>query len=282
MSLSIDYLKGLPEPAIIENVSFEELRQDAIDDLQARDPSYDAILESDPAIKNIEANSYQNLLTRIRINDAAKANLLAFAERSDLDHLVAFYDVVRLEGEDDLRLSIRVVLAIQGRSTAGPEERYMGIALGASLRVADVRVYKVSGGPKLRLAILSTDNGGVADAPLLAAVKAAVESTSVICMNDVIEVVAAAQSVTNVAAEIWLLPDAPQTVFNGLEQRLRDAWTAESGIGFDMAESWLKARLHGPGVSKVNILAPVPDKVVGDNEATSLGTVTLTYMGRRR
>ena len=76
----------------------------------------------------LEAAAYRETLLRARVNDAARANLLSFAATTDLDHLAGFYDVVRLDGETDAALRERVVLAIQGRSAAGPEERYAAVA----------------------------------------------------------------------------------------------------------------------------------------------------------
>ena len=52
----------------------------------------------------LETAAARETLLRARINDAAKANLVAFAGGGDLDHLAGFYDVVRLGGEADLAL----------------------------------------------------------------------------------------------------------------------------------------------------------------------------------
>lgn len=284
--MALDF-STLPAPAIIEGLSFEAILDALVDDVTARfvaaGVDYDVgNLETDPVKIILEAAAYREVLLRARVNDAARANLVAFAIGSDLDHLAGFYDVTRLLNETDAALRSRVVLAIQGRSPAGPEERYMAVARAADVRVREVRVYRVDDGPKLRVALLSSDDGGVPDAPMLAAVTAAVNAPAVRVVSDMIEVVAATQATANVAAQIWLLPDTPIAVFDGLEAVLRTAWAAEAGIGFDLNPSWIASRLHVAGVSRVNVTAPAAPVVVDDNNAVALGTVTLTMMGRSR
>lgn len=280
-------LSSLPAPTIIEEISFETILADLMEDANERFATagiaYDVGgLETDPVKIVLEAAAYRETLLRARVNAAARSNLLAYSTGADLDGLAAFYGVTRQDGELDVDLRGRVVLAILGRSTAGPEEWYEFHARSADGRIREVKAYRVDGGPRLRLALLSKVNGGVPDGPMLAAVTAAVTAADVRSLNDVIEVVSAAQQTINVAAKVWLLPDAPITVFTGLEAVLRAAWAAETGIGFDLNPSWIAARLHVPGVSKVEVIAPALPAVVGDANAIVLGTVTLTNEGRLR
>ncbi|MES0049246.1 baseplate J/gp47 family protein [Mesorhizobium sp. M0053] len=239
-------------------------------------------LEGEPANLLLQVDAFREVVIRAMINDAVKANLLAFAAGADLDHLAAFYDLTRLTGETDAALRSRVVLAIQGRSPAGPEERYMFVARSADIRVKEVRVYRVDGGPKIRIALLSSVNGGVPDSAMLTAVTAAVTAPGVRVVSDVIEVLAATQVTSNIIGAVWLLPDTPMEVFNGLEAVLRGAWSAEAGIGFDLEPSWIEARLHVTGVKRVLVITPSAPVVVDENTAIALGTVTLTFAGRQR
>ncbi|MER8394080.1 baseplate J/gp47 family protein [Mesorhizobium sp. M1340] len=275
-------LDGLPVPAIIAALSYEEIRLQTINKLVEIDPAYSALLESDPAIKVIEASSYQDLVLRERVNDVARANLLFFATGSDLDHLSVFYDVFRLVGETDDSLRTRTVLAIQGRSTAGTEERYSYIARTADLRVKDVAVYRVDGGPKIRIALLSSVNGGIPDAAMLAAVTAAVSGAAVRAVNDVVEVISATQAPQNIALNVSLLPNAPLAIVDSMEALIRAAWFDEGGIGFDLNPSWIASRVHIPGVSKVEVVTPAAPVVAGDNQAVLIGAVTINYVGRLR
>lgn len=281
-------LSALPQPEVLERLDYETILSDLIADASVRFTSagidYDVgNLETDPVVIVLQAAAYREVLLRARVNDAAvRANLIAFATGADLDHQAAFYEVARMEGESDEALRERVVLAIHGRSTAGPEERYAFIARSADARVKEVAVYRVAGGPHLRVAIRSTDNEGVPTQDILDAVETAVTAKSVAVVSDDIEVVSGVIEVIDVSARVWLLPDAPKAVFDGLESHLRAAWEKESSMGFDLNPSWIKARLHVAGVSRVEVVTPAAPVVVDDNHAIALGTVSLEMAGRSR
>ncbi len=274
-------LSGLSKPAIIETLSFEEIRQRSIDKLQSLDPEgFNAILESDPVIKLIEVDAYNEFLLRQRINDAVRANLLAFATGTDLDHLAAFYGVIRMVGELDDRLRLRVILAIEGRSTGGTEPRYKFVAMTADIRVSNAAVYTVGRDPTIRVAVFSSDNGGVADAILLGKVNAALQDIEVRMVNDTIVVAAAATTIYNVSVEVWLLPTASGDTAALMEASLRAAWAAEMQLGRDITHGWLSAKLMVAGVQDIKILLPVEKIAVAPNNAAALGTVTIAIKGR--
>ena len=101
--MKVKELSDLPLPEIIESLSYETIFGALKDDFKARWPDYSSFLESDPAMKLLEVAAYRELLLRARVNDAARANLLAFAGGSDLDHLASFYGVFRMViQEEDL------------------------------------------------------------------------------------------------------------------------------------------------------------------------------------
>lgn len=287
-------LSQLSTPLVLEPLDFEQIYEAMLDEFMERWDAKRLInpdlpeftageLESEPLVTVLEAAAARELNLRARVNDAsAKANLIAFASGSDLDHQAAFYGVTRLEDETDEALRSRVVLAIQGRSAGGPEERYAFVARSASVRVRDVAVYRDGPGPNIVIAIRSTDNGGIPDAGLLEDVTEAVNAKDVALVSDTISVIAGISAVVNISAEVWLLPDAPASISSSLEAILRAAWDVESGMGFDLNPSWIKARLHVAGVSKVDVLAPLASVVVDENNAIALGSVTITYKGRSR
>jgi len=277
----------LGRPAVLEEIVYETILSNLMADVTARFQaagiSYDVGgLETDPVKIVNEVAAFHIMSLRARVNDAAKANLVAFAGGTDLDHLAFFYDVARLDGEADDALRRRIIIAISGRSTAGPVDWYRSAALRASPRVRDAAVYRVGKGPDIRVSVLATDNFGEPDAALLAAVTNEVTKGSVRVISDRVAVVSATSATANVDAEIWLLPGAPITVFQNLEASLRAALAAEGGLGFNVTRSWLTAKLHQPGVQRVNLIAPVADVVVDDNAAVRVGTVTLTLKGRDR
>ncbi|MBY3434821.1 baseplate assembly protein [Rhizobium laguerreae] len=288
-------LSTLPTPQVIEEIDYEALvaRQKetfqtlweavriANPDMDL--PQYDvALLRTDPVMIIIEANAYREMLERVRINNAARANLLGKATGADLDNIAADHGVTRLTGESDDALRERVVLADQGRSTAGPEEWYEFHARSVDVDIRDAKVYRPGSGPEIEIAILTTSGGGTPGAPLLAAITAAVTDPAVRSINDVLTVVAAVKTTVNVAAQVWLLPDTPMSVFDGLSAGLTAALASEGGIGFDVNRAWITARLMPAGVSKVVLTTPSTDVVMDEFSAAAFGTISLTFMGRSR
>ena len=82
-------LSQLPAPNVVESLDFETILAEMIADLQGRDPTFTALVESDPAYKILEVCAYRELLMRQRVNESAKAIMLAYATGADLDQLGA-------------------------------------------------------------------------------------------------------------------------------------------------------------------------------------------------
>lgn len=282
MSITDLDVSALPPPQVVEELDFEAILASSAADLVARFPAIAGViaLESEPARKLLEVAAFRETLTRARINDAARSQLLAFATGSDLDHLAAFYDVVRILGESDDRLRSRVILAISGRSTGGTAARYRFIAMSASVDVRDAIVYREGTSPVVNVAVFSYAAGGIASPGLLSTVAEALNADDVRMVNDTIAVRSAVTQTANIVADVWLLPGTPLAVFDGLEAALRAAFAAEAGLGFDLTRAWLTARLMQPGVQRVEVVTPAADVAVAEYEAIALGTVALTYKGR--
>ncbi|MEI7202604.1 baseplate assembly protein, partial [Pectobacterium parvum] len=116
-------------------------------------------LESDPLVKLLQENAYRELLWRQRVNEAARAVMVAFAQGNDLDQLGANFSVSRLvitpaddstlpptpalmESDSDLRL--RIQQSFEGLSVAGSVGAYQYHGRSADGRVADVSVISPS------------------------------------------------------------------------------------------------------------------------------------------
>ncbi|MFC5509267.1 baseplate J/gp47 family protein [Bosea massiliensis] len=283
-------LAGFPAPQVVEEVQVESIIDDMITDFEGRMPSMVGIvgLESEPTTKNIQVCAAREAQIRARVNDAARANLLKYATGTDLDNLAVFYDVVRMTGEDDDRLKLRVILAIQGRSPGGTKARYRKIALDSSIRVADAEVYREGTRPTVKIAVYSTDGNGMADADLLSIVREAVSAPDKIMVSDTIVVSSAVFQTVNVVADIWLLPEASDALLTppaeGVESplaaSLRTAWVTEAGLGFDLVPEWVSGRLMVPGVQRAVSLTPASPIIAAPQNAISIGTITLNNRGR--
>jgi hypothetical protein len=148
-------------------------------DLQARDPTFTALVESDPAYKVLEVCAYREMLIRERVNTAAQAVMLAHARGADLDQLGALLGTECLaldpgnpdEGvaptmESDENFRRRIQLAPEGFSVAVPEGAYVFHALSADTDVLDASATSPAAG-EVVVSILSRMGNGAASAALL-------------------------------------------------------------------------------------------------------------------
>src|SRR5690348_11138686 len=99
-------LSQLPAPAVVEALDFPALKAAYLATLQSLladiGITWDMTqVEADPGSAMAEATGYREMIVRGRINDAARAVMLAYANGTDLDNLAAFYKVLRLAGESD-------------------------------------------------------------------------------------------------------------------------------------------------------------------------------------
>ena len=274
-------LAGLPTPQVLETLRFETVFDALLRDFQVRYPQYSALLASDPAIKLIEVAAYRELLLRARINEAARANLLAFAVGNDLEHLGAFYGVTRLPQEQDEPLRRRIRARIMGFANAGGAAHYRYWALSASPEVADVAVDSPGPG-RVRISVLPTGHSDTVPEALLDTVRATVLRDDVRVLTDTVEVVPVSLVPVTVAAQIWLYPDTPMAVFEGLAPRLTRELAQAAVLGWDLTRSWLIGQLQQAGVHKVELISPDADIRIHSTQAVRLTDVQLTFAGRDR
>ena len=278
MSTLLD-LASLPTPRVVEELSFEDIFHGKLTTLLGMTPEFTALLESDPAIKLLEADAADELNLRARINDAARARLLAFAKGADLDQLAIFYGVTRLTGESDASLTVRVREAIMGRSAAGTKAQYRFAALSASGEVLDAAVDSPRGGV-VRVSIMSATGDGTPSPALLAAVEAVVQSDSVHALCHTVTVVPAEIVTVDVTAQIWLTTTAQAAIFDGLADVLRQEFAEVRGLGYNLAPSWIISKLQVSGVQRVMLQQPASQVVISPYQCAALGNINLTLVGR--
>ncbi len=274
-------LASLPTPAVIESLSFETIFEELQTEFQSRYPDYSALLASDPAIKLLEVAAYREVLLRNRINEAAKASLLAFATGSDLDHLAAFYGVTRLTDETDEALRLRTRQRIIGFANAGGAAHYRYWALSASPEVADVEVDSPEPG-RVRISVLAKGEEQTVSNAVLDAVRAVVLRDDIRVLTDTIEVVPAELITVTVHARLWLYPDAPMETLSAIEAVFAFTLAACAGLGWDLTRSWIVGQLQRAGVHKVELLSPTADIRVAANQAVRLLSLNLDFAGRER
>jgi phage-related baseplate assembly protein len=269
-------LSRLPVPNVIEPIDTEsqiaEMKAAVLD--AAPDLAGVLDLESEPAVKLIEALAYFGVLFRARVNDAAKAVMLAYATGSDLDNLAALYGVSRLTitpadpeaippvaavMESDAAFRARTQLALEGFSTAGPRGAYLYHALSASGEVLDASVVSPAPGDVL-VTVLSRTGNGTASAELLATVDAALNDEDVRPLCDTVGVQSATILPYTVTAELTMFEGPDTATVLDLARAAVASYAADCHrLGRAVRRSGLFAALHQAGVEHVTLTTPAAD-----------------------
>ena len=270
-------LTQLPPPEVVENLDFETILQVHRADLLARYPEAAAVidLESEPLNKLLQAHAYRELLYRQRVNEAARAHLLAFATGADLDHKAAFYGLTRLAGESDERLRARVQLRIKSLAGNGTREAYELTAMTASQNVRDARATQPFPG---RVHLLLWCHDAAQAEATLATVLAAINADDGRPLGVPVTVALARARAINITAAIEREAGAPADLAQRLVVTLADALAAYARLGRDVPRSWITARLHTAQVAAVRFpdpAAPAESTPLDDDEYPTLGVVNI-------
>lgn len=271
-------LSGLTPPDIIETLDYEAIVTAMRDDLVARFPLIVGVidLESEPARKLIEAFAYREMRLRARINDAARAVLLASSYGTNLDHLGALFATARQEGESDDRFRRRIQLAPEAFSVAGPEGAYQYHALTVAPWARDVSAVSRRPGV-VRVTVLKE---GADPAPTLAereTIRLHLKSEPIRPLTDVVEVVAPIIRRTRIVARLTLYPGPDGEVVRQRALAAVTAWVEKNRmLGMNLRRSALFAALHQEGVHSVDLVSPADDLVLDVTEVYAIDGIEVT------
>lgn len=271
-------LSTLPAPTVVEPLDFEDVLADLKADLIARHPACADMLgrESEPLVKILETAAYRETILRARINAAARSNLLAFASGGDLDHLAAFYGVTRQPDEADDRLRRRVQLQIAALAGNGTREQYIAQAMAASSAVVDAAVMQPTAGSVSVALWIST---GADIAATLDTVRAAFVADTARTLGVPLTVRQAVARPIDITATIYREASAPVDLAQRLEDSLPQALATHAQLGRDVPRSWLLARLHVAGISRIELAVPAVDVTLAPDEYATAGAITITDGG---
>jgi phage-related baseplate assembly protein len=288
-------LSNVPAPTIVEQIDYEVILAAMIADLQARDPSFSALVESDPAYKVLEVCAYRETLIRQRCNESARAVMLPYATGTDLDNLVALMNMARLvavpedlntipptlavmETDDELRR--RALLAWESLSTAGPAGAYIYHALSADGEVKDASATSPVPG-QVVVTVLSRDGNGTPNAGTLAAVESRLTSESVRPLTDQVTVQGPSITTYQIVATLYLFPGPDSAVVLASVQASAENFAKNSHrLGVDVTISGLYAALHQPGVQRVELIQPAAALVMDAHQAAYCTLVQIGFGGR--
>ena len=277
MSFTPIDLSRLPAPNVVEPLDYESILAERKAELVSAFPAEQQetiaarlALESDPLAKLLQENAYRELVWRQRVNEAALATLLAFAEGEDLEQVAARFNVERLvivpadpsavppvaavmEGDDSLRE--RAQMAMEGLSVAGPRNAYIFHARSADGRVADA--WADSPNPAEAVVTVQSALGtGVASAELLAIVTAYLSDEDRRPLADRLTVQSATVLAYQVEAVLHLNTVGPEAepIRAAAEARLAALVTQRRRLGLEVNRSALDAALHIEGVKRVELV----------------------------
>lgn len=285
-------LSQIPAPDVIEPLDYETIYAEMLAKLVEYIPDFDDSLESDPAVRVLQVCAYLRLLDRQRVNDAARAVMLAYAMGADLDNLGALVGVARLEitpaddvagtpavMESDEDFRRRITLAPEGYSVAGPRGAYIFHALSADADVADASA--ISPAPtQVEVYVLSRTGDGTAPPALLTAVDAALNGEDVRPLADQVTVLSASIVNFSIDANITTFAGPDSSVVMAEAQSRIDAWViANRKMGRDITRAGIIAALFAGGVQNVDLTSPAADISLDDTEAGYCTGVTLTWAG---
>ncbi|WP_226841913.1 baseplate J/gp47 family protein [Enterobacter cloacae complex sp. I2] len=287
-------LSQLPPPAVLEMPLFKEQKAMRLAELQGLDSTFNALLESDPAMKLLEILVYREMVNIARFNSGALATLLAYAKGADLDQLGANFDVARqvvspadettipptaavMEDDDSYRRRIR--LSWYARNTAGSREAYEYYARDVGSVVLDAHAY----GPPdtdpgyVDVYVLSAEGDGTPSAELLAAVNEALSPEDVRPLTDFVTVKAPEIVGYSVDATL-VISNGPDTdaVVAAAKEALATYTESVHKIETDVSLAGIYAALKQAGVDDVILRSPAATLAVGVGQASWCESVTIS------
>ena len=284
-------LTGLTAPDIVEELDYEDildlLKTDVTTRLESMGIDYDvASLESDPVVKILEVAAYRETLLRARVNTAARAIMLAYAQENDLDQLGVYYGVERqITGYDDdenpiyetdARLRTRIQVAPEALSVAGPVGAYEFHTLSEDTTIKSVAVYSPTPGYVHVYPLVSTGDG-TPGSSILEKVTQRLAETDIRPLTDMVQVIAPTKVTytVDVTLEIEEGPDA-EVVKAAAATAIQKYADSRHIVATTVYRSGIIAAAYVSGVKNVTLDSPSADVEPDDNEFAYMSTLTVT------
>ena len=253
-------LSKLPPAEAVEALDPETLFERHIAQFVALYPEYSAWVESDPAQKQAQAAAWREYVLRVRINEAVRSILLAYARGGDLDNLGALVGVEREDGEGDERFRVRIQEAPEVIAAAGPASAYRAIARNADASVIDVSVDSSVAGTVDVTVLGGPDPDGAAPAALVATVTAALNDDDARPLTDTVVVAGAEIVPYEIDATLTVRAGVESaTVLDAATQAVTAYALAVHRLGATVARSLVTAALAVEGVNNVELTKPAAD-----------------------
>ncbi|MFK7703056.1 baseplate assembly protein [Pseudomonas caspiana] len=269
--MNIVDLSSLPAPDVLETLDFEDIYTEELANFRLlMGEGWSAELESDPVVKLLELAAYNKVGNRARVNDAAKALMLAYAKRADLEQLGARVNLKRLVVvaedlttspptaqvmEEDDPFRERIQMSWEGLSTAGPRNSYILHARNASGLVADATAESPSPAVVV-VTVLGLEGDGSADEALLDTVRAALSDEDVRPLGDRLTVKGAEiirYTITAILHPVGTGSESEAALADA-QERLAKWMNPRRRLGVEVARSAIDAQLHVAGIRRVELV----------------------------
>lgn len=292
-------LSELPPPQAAFVRDPEVILQGIVDKYhELTDNEFNPLLESDPQLKQFEAQAYAIWESDLRAATFALNAYLVYADEAEVEHLGATVQVFRDEGENLERFRYRVALSWEARSTAGALEKYRYHSYAASTEVLDANfktpifsdfsrtgnqvTYTVVDDLGLEFprpdhvlgVILSTAEDGLADQTLLDTVYDFLSEEKVRPLTDYLQLKSATVINYQVDATLDFYPGVDkQIAIDEAQTKIDEYIASRKRLGLNIAVSGLDAALHVAGVQSVHLTDWDEDLIVPwDTVAICTGT----------
>lgn len=251
-------------------------------------------IEGELITKLIESGAYRQTIHYARVNDAARAVMLAFAVGRDLDHLGAYYGVERAVVtpatnqapavlEADARYRRRIQLAPEALATTGPEGAYLFHTYGVDPSIKHAGARRVveidDNGYKhvvVALSFLVDTGDGSPSSDLLEAVMRRLSEEDIRPLTD--EVTVSAAPITHYAVNLSVTvadgPD-PAAVVAAALAKVQAYVNSRHEIDRTVYLNGIRAAAHVPGVENVIAVSPSSDVTPAPGGACYATTVTV-------
>lgn len=264
-------LSSLPAPDVLEWLDFEDIYEEELSSFRIfMADRWDATLESDPVVKLLELGAYRKMQNRGRVNDAAKALMLPYAQRADLDQLAARVNLQRLVIqkadvstvppaleilEEDDALRERIQMVFEGLTTAGPRNSYILHARNTSALVADASAESPSPATVV-VTVLHLNGTGEADDALLAEVHEHLSDENLRPLGDRLIVQSAEVLKYRIDAVLHMkgAGSENEAILAECISRITAWINPRRRLGVEIARSAVDAQLHISGVRRVELL----------------------------
>ena len=158
--MTTDFLRSIPSPEAVEEVSYQTVLDEIIGGLRTELPDW-AASPNDPLYAAAERLALREVERAQYINSQFRQNFIPTAGGTNLDNLAALVGITRNDGEsdDDFRARIPHVIASQA---IGTPQAFRTFAIEANAAIADVSVSASSTNTGIDYTVYAAKDAGVA------------------------------------------------------------------------------------------------------------------------